>query len=107
MILTHVFSRITCRWTWTWLSTPAWSAMAHYKAIAVMACAGIGWITYGHLPDLPSPPDLGRLWPAPAAAPVNVPEPLSVAVFGVGLAGLLRARRSGATGVRAESVKKA
>jgi hypothetical protein len=100
LILTHVWSRITCRWTWEWLTPAAWGAMAHWKGVLVGACVavgGVGWWTVPGLPAWPAaPPGVasGYIPPPYETTPTDVPEPSSMALLLVGITVTLAVRRS-------------
>lgn len=89
MILTRIWSRITCHWHFEWLSTAAWSAMAHAPVgVGILTCVGGGWLVYHELP--PRPVEYQRPASAIGNAPgQHVPEPWSAALLGVGVAGLV------------------
>lgn len=101
MIWTHVWS---CgRWTWRLLTFARWQAMPHVgKHLALMKAAKLGGVVVcaGGL-GWGLPPALERLTgvgPArsvllPEGSPMDVPEPTSLLLLGVGAAGLLLAKR--------------
>lgn len=95
MILTHIWSRITCRWSWVWLDHAAWAALAHIgKAAAVLVCVAVGGIGWSYLP--PEVPYVPSYAPPVAAGPgaergvvVATPEPGTLVVLVTGIVGLV------------------
>ncbi len=114
MIRTHVVTWVCGRavLTWRYLTFAQWRSLPNVswrigKAVAIVACSGTIGLAIPPLLDTSGPP-----WPSwrPSPAPhVDVPEPLSLAVFGVGLGalGLVRgAKRLDGSGVGPESEKR-
>src|SRR5580698_4931239 len=95
MRLTHIFSRLTCRWHWEWLSTAAWSAMAHAPAVALLSCVAVGGVVWARLPvdhqDV-APLVTATPWDISDVPVQNVPEPWSGALLAVGVVGVLAVR---------------
>lgn len=105
MIYTHIVTWVCGHATWTWriLTFAQWQAMPNVaKKLALIKAGKITVaITCAGIIGIAVPPILGGGWPfwypGPALVqpevPVNVPEPLSLAVFAVGLGALWRVRR--------------
>lgn len=82
MHLTHIFSRVTCQWTWRWLTTSQWNALPHIVVLS-LACGGSSGSP--HAMPLPVVP-IGRVAipaPIPVQPPVDLPylPPPSVLVY--------------------------
>jgi hypothetical protein len=96
VIRAHILNRITCLWHWEWLSTAAWSAMAHVPAgVGVLVCVATGWFAWDRLPLQPvdQAPAPAVYLPGTDVRPVTqVPEPWPIAVLAVGLIWLVRER---------------